>query len=158
MVSGSPATFVCHFYCRVSATFSSAQPSADRPLLLVRFASPRAAVGQRSGQMLKRWWLFAWSRATGRAAVDPAPSSQPGFTRCITQAVLLQAFPKIDLRSNIQNSQKNSSLNITLNACRIYGSVRHCSGSFYFKRDWANERRSPRKNTLQMLNPEASHK
>lgn len=85
-------------------------------------------------------------------------SSHPGFTHCSRQSVLMQILPEIELRSNIQSSQKNNNLNIILNMCRIYGSARLCSGIFYFKGDWANRRRSPRKKILQTLNPEASHK
>lgn len=85
-------------------------------------------------------------------------SSHPGFTHCSRQSVLMQILPEIELRSNIQNSPKNNNLNIILNMCWIYGSARLCSGIFYFKGDWANKRRSPRKKKLQTLNPEASHK
>lgn len=62
-------------------------------------------------------------------------TGHPGFTHRIRQSVLMQILPKIELRSNIQNSPNNNNLNIIQNTCRIYGSVRRCSGSFYFKGD-----------------------
>lgn len=145
----------CHFDSWGSAVFSLELCSVARPS---PSASPPAARGAVVRVDAAVQVAFCVVQSQHPYILQPASINHPSFPQCIKQPVLTQILPKIDLQSNIQYSQKNNSLNTILNTCRIYGSARHCSDSFYFKRDWANKRKPPRrKKILQTLNPEPSY-